>query len=343
MGTIKVEAIEEKWQEGLREPWQQLQEASHESFVFQTWEWCTTWWRHFGEGLKPLVLAVRNENDLIGIAPLYVIKRPWGACVRWIGTGISDRLGFLAFPGAEEKVAQAVLDFLEQEQSADLQELPDHSPIVQMAESHHWLKLSQGRSSYIHLPQSWEAYAGTSCEKIPVNVEHALEKIHNEVGKVTILQASSLEMESSLEALFLLHTHRWQARGLPGEFHASNVRAFHRDWVSLASRNDWIRLYLIRVNDSILAVEYAFHYHERMYGYQSGFDPTYARYRLGALLFAYAIRRAIEEHCSVFDFLRGEEPYKREWQAQTLEHARVCHARGLAARLWRAWIALRSR
>ncbi|HEY4593430.1 MAG TPA: GNAT family N-acetyltransferase, partial [Thermoanaerobaculia bacterium] len=53
-----------------------------------------------------------------------------------------------------------------------------------------------------------------------------------------------------------------------------------------------------------------------VYFYQSGFDPAHSALSPGTLLVAQAIRRAIEEGKTAFDFLRGDEPYKRRWKPQ---------------------------
>jgi len=47
-----------------------------------------------------------------------------------------------------------------------------------------------------------------------------------------------------------------------------------------------------------------------------GFDPDYARWSVGTVLFGYAIQHAIEEGAREFDFLRGEEEYKYRLGAQ---------------------------
>ena len=44
--------------------------------------------------------------------------------------------------------------------------------------------------------------------------------------------------------------------------------------------------------------------------YNSGFDPVHARLAPGIVLLGHVIRDAIERRVPVFDFLRGEEPYK---------------------------------
>ncbi|MEE8169416.1 MAG: GNAT family N-acetyltransferase [Phycisphaerae bacterium] len=67
-----------------------------------------------------------------------------------------------------------------------------------------------------------------------------------------------------------------------------------------------------------------FHFGERAYYYQSGWDPAAAALSPGMLCLARAIRVAIEEGLCVFDFLRGSESYKSHW-TQTFDET-VCYS-----------------
>ena len=75
-----------------------------------------------------------------------------------------------------------------------------------------------------------------------------------------------------------------------------------------------LRLYGLRLDGQIIAAYYGFMHSSggvrRAYFYLSGFDPAYAKFSLGRLIVEHAIRSAIAERASEFDFLRGNEPYK---------------------------------
>jgi len=57
-----------------REVWERLGHKAGNPF--STWEWASTWWRHFGDGREQHVLGLRAaDRDLVAVLPLYVASR----------------------------------------------------------------------------------------------------------------------------------------------------------------------------------------------------------------------------------------------------------------------------
>lgn len=295
---------------------------------FQTWEWTSLWWKHFGAGKQARVLCVREGTDVVGIAPLYVHRNPLGGCLRWIGTGISDRLGVLAVPEREREVVDTLVGWLEQQRCVDLHQLAKGSWLERAVERRGWQVVLQEKCPYVVLPKTWDTYWRSLSKKMRFNLGYAQRQMERAWGKVCWQVAEAQTLPMLLEALFDLHTRRWRRRLLPGGFFHPRVRQFHREWAQTALQQGWLRLHALQVGGAVRAVLYVFHFGRRAYYYLGGFDPDLARYSPGTVLTAWAIRRAIEEGCVVFDFLRGDEPYKRRWRPQVQWHQRACWARG---------------
>lgn len=272
---------------------------------------------------------------MVGIAPLYATRTATGACLRWIGTGISDRLGLIAAPAVEAKTAEAVVEWLEQYPCVDLHQVSDGSWTARLTEARGWLTVFQEKCPYVALPETWDAYAGSLSKKMRFNLSYAMRQMQRELGEVQMDTACAEQLPEAMEALFHLHTQRWRQRGLPGGFFHPRVRQFHQEWMWMAYARGWLRLHTLRVSGAIKAVLYVFHLGRGAYYYLGGFDTSLARYSMGTVLTGYAIRRAIEEGCVVFDFLRGDEAYKHRWRPQIQWHRRACHARGAFAWVWR--------
>src|SRR5262245_7656565 len=61
---------------GLRGAWDKLLHEAESTSVFQTWEWVTTWYEHFGSDQDMFVLTVRDgQGRLVGLAPFSLSRR----------------------------------------------------------------------------------------------------------------------------------------------------------------------------------------------------------------------------------------------------------------------------
>jgi hypothetical protein len=142
-----------------------------------------------------------------------------------------------------------------------------------------------------------------------------------------------------MDVLFEQHRKRWRKRGLPGAFlgrggpvpqglgpDGGSTRA------GCGSRSS------VRDGQPIGAI-YAMAAHGTCFYYQAGFDPSQGAISPGTLLVASTIRRAIEEGKTSFDFLRGDEPYKRRWKPQHVwQNKRILFARpGFRGDVGRSW------
>jgi CelD/BcsL family acetyltransferase involved in cellulose biosynthesis len=117
------------------------------------------------------------------------------------------------------------------------------------------------------------------------------------------------ELGPDLDTFFRLQDARWRGRG--GSSSASEqVRAFHHDFASRALANGWLRLWFLELAGEPAAAWYGWRLGDRYAFYLSGFDPRYAKLRVGLVLLAHTVRSAIAEGAGEYDLLLGDEPYK---------------------------------
>src|SRR4026208_642323 len=72
----------------------------------------------------------------------------------------------------------------------------------------------------------------------------------------------------------------------------------------------WARLWFLEFEGEAVAAFLCLEYAGSVGLYNSGFDPARAVRAPGIVLLALVIRDAIDRGFPIFDFLRGEEPYK---------------------------------
>jgi CelD/BcsL family acetyltransferase involved in cellulose biosynthesis len=98
---------------------------------------------------------------------------------------------------------------------------------------------------------------------------------------------------------------------------------FLRSFCHTAAACGWLRCYCLRADDRIEGVLIAFHWRDTASFYQIGWDPEQSNTSPGVLLLAASIEQAIEERLHVYDFLQGDEDYKKRWTDQATEQITV--------------------
>jgi len=318
----------------LEPEWQRLAAVCATATVFQTYEWNAAWWRHFGRlsGRRLRVVVFRDmDGVLVGLAPL--MTSFWYATflrrLSFLGTGTSDYLDVLAAPGWEDAVADALYAYLRHVggwQIADFQQLREGGllrgrlPAPDLGLNS--LEAEGEPCPFLALPPEWPMLLQGLGKKTRANVgyyDRSLHKVYDvEIGPVR----DEAALDGELTRLFELHQRRWNQRWLPGVFGGRRVQAFHRDAARRLLHRGWLRLFSLKLDGQTQASLYCFAFGDRVCYYQGGFEPTLARLSLGTVLTARAMQAAVSEGRQVFDFLRGDEPYKAKWTHSTRANAR---------------------
>lgn len=342
----------------LQQEWQTLQEACPHATPYQTWEWNAAWWRYFGARKQPRLLLFYADDTAqpVGLAPLYT---SWhlGLPLRrlaWIGTGPSDYLGLLALPDYHEPVAAALLEYLRDSlrgwDMADLQQIRPDAPLMAHSPLPWPESPVEGQTvlpmepcPHLPLPATWEEFTGKLGKKMRSNLNYYERLLIKTFPDARYLLADAETLERGMTALFDLHQKRWNARWLPGVLGSKRVQAFHREVASRFLAQGRLRLHLLEIEGEIRSALYCFCFKGRTFYYLGGFALEFNKYSLGTLLTARAIRTAIDEGCSEFDFLRGHESYKYRWLPEERLNHRILLMRersGLAEWPGRAGLAL---
>ncbi len=158
----------------LREEWTRLLVSNKSNCLFLTWEWLFTWWRHLADGRRLLLLTVRMDGDLVGIAPLAVSPRfRFGYALEtleFLGCGHvgSDYLDIIAAEGSEEVVVRELRAYLARRRYAirwsNVKPESLAAGLARQLKSFQW-SLAEAQtnvSPYIPLSgMTWESYLAT--------------------------------------------------------------------------------------------------------------------------------------------------------------------------------------
>jgi CelD/BcsL family acetyltransferase involved in cellulose biosynthesis len=181
------------------------------------------------------------------------------------------------------------------------------------------LDLAQEECPYVDLPSDksdgdrWELFLSEYSKKMRSNVRYydrALDKIYEVDRRIA---STPEEVDETFKSLLVLHQRRWNQRWLPGAFFAKSTQEFHSAVAPKLLERNWLRLHYLTLDGTTEAVLYCFSFNGVTSYYQGGFEPSLAKLSLGTVITGLAIRQALTDGNKTFDFLRGDEPYKRRW------------------------------
>jgi len=314
----------------LAEDWHSLFERARCSHVFLSHEWMSEWWKHWGAGHKLFIIEVRNaDGRLIAIAPFY-IRHPKH---RGIGARVlaflassyvaSDHLDILVEPGSESiaipAIIQCVLRYRHQWDYIELADCDTDSLVF--TELRYQCKAAHLREHvtkrpdrpYTPLPPQFNEFLSRLTASVRRNFRRKLRNLQQEGQLEVVCLTHNAEIQKHFADL--LHLHRLRSEQIDRDSSLSDRKLvdFHISLLKRLALRPWPRLYFLKVSGQTIASLYGFSIGKRFSLYQSGMHPQWTKLSPGMVMTGCGIQHCIETGHTEFDFLRGTEPYKREW------------------------------
>jgi CelD/BcsL family acetyltransferase involved in cellulose biosynthesis len=269
------------------------------------------------------VLVLRGTGGGVeGILPVRVARVPFHRvsvpAVTWaIGDlGCPDHLDVLAAPDADVDALAGALEGLPWQVVilSNLAPNPGHTLRLcdAIARRGHMLRRRALWSCpYLELADDWDRYLASltpTRRQTLRRKERNLQRDH----AATVTDYGADRLDEGWSHLMTLHERRWEDSGGGAFQHDGAVRLQRRFAGELAARGQ-LWLTTLDLDGAPAAAWYGFAWGDTVYFYQGGRDPRWERESVGLVLMGTMIRRAIERGYRRFDFLRGEDPYKRQW------------------------------
>jgi CelD/BcsL family acetyltransferase involved in cellulose biosynthesis len=333
--------------EEIRPEWNELLLSCPEASIFNTWEWLSSWWGAYGANSELIVLAFPDRDGrLLALAPLCLGRKSVvpGMSLREIrllgdGSGDSDNLALLIRPGFEEKCTNQLLDYLES--NADRwhiccfntmdKESSGARNLIESLRKKKWTVYSSFVPwSAIALPGTWELFLKSLSKKMRGELERRTRRLEKRY-QVRFYKCTQLsELPRSLDALFELHTKRWNLKGERGSFAVVERRNFYKVMAARFLEKQWLEFWFLEIEKRTVACMFGFRYGQTAYGLQRGFDPEYSSEGVAQILQAYVLKRYIEGGIRRLDFLGGKNPSKERWGANVGNYVNVSFAKSLS-------------
>jgi len=298
--------------------------------VFLTFGWLATWYDHFGSQQQLLIIVVRDDEGVIGIAPLAITRREGFRRLGSIGAGLADYEDFIIAQDTErEALLEAIFlaaDRVEGWDIFQLNKMPGDSanlePLTAVLQRRPGPPPSLRTFStapYISIKTPWEDYWLGLNKRFRTDSERRLRRLEREKGAISYHEPTDLtELNHYLELLIRWHlVRRKQIKGDYSLFENTTKIEFYKDLARWCFSTGWLSMVAMRSGAETVAIHFGFNYAGKHFYMIPTFNDAYSRYAPGRLLLIHLVQESFDRGFKEFDMCYGDEDYKFSFNPQT--------------------------
>ena len=326
MSTLSISVIDnfKDWQE-LAPQWNRLLEKSESATFFLTWEWLLSWAECCLDENRSLnIIAFYEKDQLVGIAPFYIQKKKAGLFrpreIRFLGTpeAGSDYLSVFARKGREQKVANALYDYLlmgdgkKVWDQMNLSDIRAHDLFLLYlmarieADGKYAAITLSAYCPFLRLPANEDVLYSMLSPGWRKKFKQDIRVINRERA-VYHSVSQSVDISQKMEEFFLLYEVKAGRSG-------SKIKDILELLIAKYNSEPPLQLDLLSINGRSVAGLVHLKYQSTLSMYLMAIDRGYnPKVSLGNFLVGQSIKKAIASGYAVYDFLKGEERYKFHW------------------------------
>lgn len=296
-------------------------------------DWLLAWWHQYGLASKLHIVAVADGDQLLGALPCYLQQTLFGKQLRFLGAGAvcSDYLGPIVDGSHAAEVHDAILTHLRK--SAEVGELRGIESLhfEGVSGDDAWLKHLAAFATNAGFSLRTQTLAHTWTLDLPSTWDelHQSQRghsVHRKAKKcISRLQSKELCVRQITDAAHLneamghlvrLHQARRESVGDDGCFADPRFKYFLLEALHGMLTDRTACFVLCEAEEQVIAVQLLLLGSDTVFMYQSGVDPKFMSLEPGHALVTGSLLYSISNGYKVYDFLRGDEPYKAFWGAR---------------------------
>ncbi|MFC1950863.1 GNAT family N-acetyltransferase [Chloroflexota bacterium] len=271
--------------------------------------WLKSWWRFFGAGDDLYLLSIRDNDEVIGIAPLRIKNNE----AHFMGDrDVCDWLDFVIAPGRKADFFDALIGYLRHKGVNHLNLAPvRHGSVVWAYLINEMVRdcaydvavVQEDVLVEMELPGSWEVYLSSLSTKQRHEVRRKLSKMEN-AGDVNYHVYDNADAMDIFLALFAKN------RQDKAAFMTAQMQSFFISLAQYMSEISILKIGVLEMGSVPVAAVMCFDYGGAVYLYNSAYDAKYAYLSVGLVSKIMCIKDSVEKGKTSFNFLKGAEEYK---------------------------------
>jgi CelD/BcsL family acetyltransferase involved in cellulose biosynthesis len=341
--SLLVRELSAEWVARAEQAWNGLIQAADAHPVFMGWAWTSSWVEALAAGRALSILGVFDGEQLVALLPA-LAARPAAALggsryslggVEETGADYSD---LICARGFEQRVAGALAGWFLAEAPCVQYEFRDILPTALGRSVGQSLAADAivddrpgSRCPRASLSEGWDGLLRDRFErKRRYNIQRQL-RLTEERDHCRLAFFDSPErIPMAFDRLVTLHNARKAAQGVDSAFSQGDRLGFHAKAAVRLAGSGAAFVATLESRGDVLAAAYCLRDSQSIYYFQSGLSAAGESIGAGSTLLFMLIRWAANRDYRWFDFLKGEEEYKKSWATDYVEQRCVTITRRTA-------------
>lgn len=318
-----VEITDEQGFADLAADWSALLDAHEAATAHSTFPWLHLWWQYYGGDRELLILAARDGDRTVGIAPLTIATSSAAKgladlrTISFLGQGSSDYGDFIV-PARHDEICAAFVDHLlaigKRWDRIDLREIRADSPNLEAfrtAAIQRSLNCESQESStclQVMITADWDEYFGRVRAKFRSDIRRRLAKLE-QIGPVSLERHAACD-DALWRDLLAINEKHFDEKNKQDLF--KNLDYLQEVTARLGELG-MLDIAVLKVGSEIAAYNIGLRYRGVVSHWRVGFQPDLYKFAPGRLLIRFLLEECHADGTVCFDFMRGAEDYKKAW------------------------------
>ena len=318
----------------LKTIWNSLQVDSANSHINSTFEWNWIWWSIYGGNKELFILIVSEDDKVIGIAPLCISKSKSKLDaffsidrLSFLGSGISDSLDFIVLKN-HRSVVLNIFDFIQNNCSCDEVMLMDvnrnsknfnelfHSDSI--GKFNVFSKKLYGTYS-VQIKETFNQYF----DCLSADQRRSLKK---RFLKLQTNYNVTFNISNSIDDEFLKEFRRMEIERSKNRKHYKRNILMSTPFTKFLKQLSKglpagrIKIFKLICDSKLIAYNIIFDFENKLFAWLTSYDINFSKYSVGIFVQKYALEYGFNNGYEMFDFMRGDEPYKKFFHSEKTDN-----------------------
>jgi CelD/BcsL family acetyltransferase involved in cellulose biosynthesis len=315
----------------FQEIWDALYIESGTYSPFSSFGWIKEWWNWFGEKRRLFIVIASHRGKTVGIAPMMLSQD--SRFIRRLEFLVDDngsRFDFAVLKENRETFFNGLTQILIQNRDLWDECFLNYFPCDSknfagirhtLAPSRFWVGQHFFHSPFIVLDESWELYLKNRKKKFRSNLKRLTRKAE-EAGCVCRMVSEEEDPGQIAEAVWQIEKKSWKHKAGTGIDASRITKRFYQNIFRIAHDQGSLYMAMMEINKQPVAYDFNWSSGDTVFSLKMGFDEDFRKIAPGKILFAYTIKKSIEDGFRHHELMGINENFKGEWTDKLRKHSR---------------------